>query len=227
MPSLASSNRSRTASAMTWAVEWRIASRASWAPASSSSSTDPRSGASRISSSGAGSVTGASAIVLSKNRNDPSSRQDERSTDSTSRGSTRLHDLDALVGLGSCARAAITGGPGPVLRSLTGGAAGSSMSGFQPRLAALARLSLIDWIRWRVPIDALFPTIPHASLEAARASVDPDGARCRAPSRSWRRCLDVDHAEEQKQDDQEPRHAEDPEQQRNHLGLLSGRKRGP
>ena len=50
MPSFAPGNRSRTASAMTCAVEWRIASRSLCAPASSSSSAEPRSGASRISS---------------------------------------------------------------------------------------------------------------------------------------------------------------------------------
>ncbi len=63
---LGAGKRSRTASAMTCAAEWRIAPRSSCAPASSSSSAEPRSGASKNSSSGGpSSATGAcwSAIV--------------------------------------------------------------------------------------------------------------------------------------------------------------------
>ena len=50
-PSFVPGNRSVTASAMTCAVEWRIAPMSLWAPASRSSSAEPRSGASKSSTS--------------------------------------------------------------------------------------------------------------------------------------------------------------------------------
>ncbi len=157
MPSFVPGKRSRTASAMTWAVEWRIASSSSWAPASSSSSTEPRSGATRSSASSASGASSVRAVAAAlglvallvllvrhaittfcrRNRNDPSSiRQDERPT-GISRGSTRLRHAYRWVRRAFALRAALTGGPGPVHRPLTGGAmVGLRSPGFhQPRLA--------------------------------------------------------------------------------------------
>jgi hypothetical protein len=85
------------------------------------------------------------------------------------------------------------------------------MPGFQPRLAALARLSAIDSIPKRVPIDALARTVPHDPIGTAGI---PLGG------------LDVDDAEQQQQDDQEPRDTEDPQQQGNHVSLLPAGKVG-
>jgi hypothetical protein len=70
-------------------------------------------------------------------------------------------------------------------------------------------------IRRRVPIDALVRTIAQAGGGPRRRPVSSaveDGSRRR---------LDVEDAEQEQQNDQEPRHAEDPEQQRDHVRLLS------
>src|SRR5881396_4021234 len=208
MPSFAPGNRSRTASAMTCAVECRIASSSSWAPASSSSSAEPRSGAARSSSSPgpsarpSGSGSGCAPIAVfatctasgeSKRPLVPTGREVDGSI---SRGSTRLHDSCRRSGAHRALQAALTGGPGPVHRPLTGGANSEVDRRASSRGPAL-------WLIWP-PI-----ACPDRSVELDYT----------APT------LDVDDAEEEQQDDDQPGHAEDPEQKRDHSLPPFGRQR--
>ena len=214
---------------MTWAVEWRIASSSSWAPASSSSSTEPRSGATSssvvsptsatpsaaaaasVGSLPAGSIASSALLRLvrlvrlldhhclreSKRPLVPTGREVDHSI---SRGSTRLHDSRHRGGASRALCAALTGGPGPVHRPLTGGAVRASSPGFHlPRLACdVDPISVSRSMRWA----GLYP----------RRDASGTGPRVVR--------LELDDAEEQQQDDDQPRHAEDPEKQGNHVRLL-------
>ena len=143
MPSFAPGNRSRTASAMTCAVEWRIASSASWAPASRSSSAEPRSGASsrprRRPRRGRDRRRRLPSRLPSSclPRIATTSRPDRTRGRSTSRGSTRLHGRVLRRRRRSCARAALTGGS----RAGSPAAHGWCLGRRPPGLAAWPRLS--------------------------------------------------------------------------------------
>ncbi len=160
MPSFVPGNRSRTASARTWAALWRIGPSSPAAPWSISSVALPRSGASRTSSSPAMSCC-SSLMSAPENHKTP---RPCRTRGRSSRGPTRVRDaVPAPRSL-----AAITGGPGPVHRPLTGGAAPYRSPGFQTWLGSL-------WVRWtgrRVPIDALRGLYRRAALSRRARQTD-------------------------------------------------------
>ncbi len=149
MPSFVPGKRSRTASAMTWAAEWRIGSSGSPAPASSSSSAEPRSGASKSSAASSADVLGRSAVDLSASRRSSVGppridkplvhRQDERSDPPA------VPPAFASLRLPGAARALwprYRADPGPVRRPLTGGASSSVAAGLPAYGPALSWLRL-------------------------------------------------------------------------------------
>ena len=185
MPSFVPGNRASTASAITWAVEWRIASSSSWAPASSSSSTEPRSGASRTSGSsgvaGAGRRLAARLVRLVRHAETSREskrplvhRQDERSI--TRRPAVPPAFPTVAAGRRrSSALAALTGGPGPVHRPLTGGAVRGSICRLPPaRLAARPTLDRVSRsMRW--PDYSARPRRPLARDASGAARALPEG----------------------------------------------------
>ena len=180
MPSFVPGNRSSTASAITCAAEWRIASSSLCAPASSSSSADPRSGATNSSSTSSASATAASCSAIrlaSMNHETSRPRQDERLT-----GAPAVPPAFAAHMCVPRSRAALTGGPGPVHRPLTGGTSLVVVAG----LPAVARFSGPADRAKRVPIDAFRSAIvPHAPGQPRWSSRKSTTTRVGFPAASY------------------------------------------